>query len=54
MRRIKEAAKYFPIENLALSPHCGFESTMEGNLLSEEQQWAKVKLVVDTAQRVWG
>lgn len=54
MRRIDEAAKYFPIENLALSPQCGFASTMEGNLLTEEQQWAKVKLVVDVARRLWG
>lgn len=53
MRRIDEAAKYFPIENLTLSPQCGFASTMEGNLLTEEQQWAKVKLVVDIARRVW-
>jgi 5-methyltetrahydropteroyltriglutamate--homocysteine methyltransferase len=54
MRRIEEAARYFPIENLALSPQCGFASTMEGNNLTEEQQWAKLKLVVDVARRVWG
>jgi len=54
VRRIEEASRYFPIENLALSPQCGFASTMEGNLLSEEEQWAKLKLVVDTARRVWG
>jgi 5-methyltetrahydropteroyltriglutamate--homocysteine methyltransferase len=53
IRRIEEAAKYFPIENLTLSPQCGFASTMEGNLLSEEEQWAKVKLVVEVARRVW-
>jgi 5-methyltetrahydropteroyltriglutamate--homocysteine methyltransferase len=51
--RIEEASKYVPIENLALSPQCGFASTAEGNLLTEEQQWAKLKLVADTAQRVW-
>jgi 5-methyltetrahydropteroyltriglutamate--homocysteine methyltransferase len=53
MRRIEEAARYVPIENLALSPQCGFASAMEGNLLTEEQQWRKLQLVVDTARRVW-
>ena len=53
-RRIDEASKYVPMENLAISPQCGFASTMEGNLLSEEQQWQKLKLVVDTAKKVWG
>ena len=54
VQRIEEASRYVPIENLALSPQCGFASTAEGNLLTEEQQWAKLKLVVDTARRVWG
>jgi 5-methyltetrahydropteroyltriglutamate--homocysteine methyltransferase len=53
-RRIDEASKYVPIEDLALSPQCGFASTMEGNLLSEEQQWLKLELVVETARKVWG
>ena len=53
-RRIDEASKYVPLENLALSPQCGFASTMEGNLLSEDDQWRKLKLVVDTASKVWG
>ena len=53
-RRIDEAAKYVPLENLAISPQCGFASTMEGNLLTEEQQWQKLKLVVDSAIKVWG
>lgn len=53
-RRIEEASKYVALENLALSPQCGFASTMEGNLLTEEQQWQKLKLVVDTARKVWG
>lgn len=53
-KRIEEASKYVPLENLALSPQCGFASTAEGNLLTEEQQWAKLRLVVDTARRVWG
>jgi 5-methyltetrahydropteroyltriglutamate--homocysteine methyltransferase len=54
MRRIDEASRYFPLENLALSPQCGFASTMEGNLLTEEEQWAKLRLVAETARRVWG
>jgi 5-methyltetrahydropteroyltriglutamate--homocysteine methyltransferase len=54
VRRIDEAAKYFPLEHLTLSPQCGFASTAEGNLLTEEQQWAKLRLVVETARRVWG
>jgi len=53
-KRIEEASKYVPMENLALSPQCGFASTAEGNLLTEDQQWSKLKLVVDTARRVWG
>jgi 5-methyltetrahydropteroyltriglutamate--homocysteine methyltransferase len=53
MKRIDEASRYVPLENLALSPQCGFASTAEGNLLSEDQQWAKLNLVVDTARRVW-
>jgi 5-methyltetrahydropteroyltriglutamate--homocysteine methyltransferase len=52
-RRIEEAARFFPLENLALSPQCGFASTMEGNLLTEEEQWAKLRLVADVARRVW-
>ena len=52
-RRIDEATKYVPIENLAVSPQCGFASTMEGNLLTAEDQWRKMQLVVDTAQKVW-
>jgi 5-methyltetrahydropteroyltriglutamate--homocysteine methyltransferase len=53
-KRIDEASKFVPLENLALSPQCGFASTMEGNLLTEEEQWQKLKLVVDTAAKVWG
>jgi 5-methyltetrahydropteroyltriglutamate--homocysteine methyltransferase len=53
-RRIDQAARFVPLENLALSPQCGFASTMEGNLLSEDEQWAKLRLVVETARRVWG
>jgi methionine synthase II (cobalamin-independent) len=53
IRRIEEAARYVPLENLALSPQCGFASTMEGNLLSEDDQWAKLELVAQTAREVW-
>jgi 5-methyltetrahydropteroyltriglutamate--homocysteine methyltransferase len=53
VQRIHEAAKYVPLENLTLSPQCGFASTLEGNLLTEDQQWAKLRLVVETARRVW-
>jgi len=52
-QRIEEASRYVPLENLALSPQCGFASMMEGNLLTEEQQWAKLRLVSDTARQVW-
>jgi len=54
LRRIGEAAKFIPLEQLAVSPQCGFASTMEGNLLSEEQQWSKLQLVADVAHEVWG
>src|SRR5581483_4087064 len=53
-RRIASAARYVPLEHLALSPQCGFASTMEGNLLSEAAQWAKLDLVVRVAREVWG
>lgn len=53
-RRIDDASKYVPLENLALSPQCGFASVMEGNLLPEEDQWRKLDRVVETARRVWG
>jgi 5-methyltetrahydropteroyltriglutamate--homocysteine methyltransferase len=52
--RIREAAAVVPLEDLAVSPQCGFASTMEGNLLSEDDQWAKLRLVVETAREVWG
>lgn len=53
-RRIDEAARYFPLENLALSPQCGFASVAAGNLLSMDDQWRKLELVVETARKVWG
>jgi len=52
-RRIDEAARYVPLDDLALSPQCGFASTMEGNLIEEDDQWAKLRLVVETAREVW-
>ncbi len=52
-RRIEQASRYVPLENLALSPQCGFASTMEGNLLSEDDQWAKLRLVAETAKQIW-
>ncbi|MGH7320164.1 MAG: cobalamin-independent methionine synthase II family protein [Candidatus Rokuibacteriota bacterium] len=54
IRRIEEAARYVPLENLALSPQCGFASTMEGNLIEEDDQWAKLGLVAETVRQVWG
>jgi 5-methyltetrahydropteroyltriglutamate--homocysteine methyltransferase len=53
-RRIEEASKYVPIEQLCLSPQCGFSSTVEGNTLSYEQEVAKLRLIVETAAEVWG
>ncbi len=54
IERIKEAAKYIPLERLYLSPQCGFASCEIGNKLSEEQQWAKLRLVKEIAEEVWG
>lgn len=53
-RRIEEAAKFAPLDQLAISPQCGFASTEEGNLLTVEEQWAKLRLCVEVAQEVWG
>ena len=53
-KRIEEAAKFMPLEDLSLSPQCGFASTMVGNELTEEEQWAKMKLVAAVAKQVWG
>ena len=53
-RRIDQAAKFLPLEQLALSPQCGFASTEEGNTLTEGEQWAKLRLCVEVAQEVWG
>ncbi|MGH8676284.1 MAG: 5-methyltetrahydropteroyltriglutamate--homocysteine S-methyltransferase, partial [Burkholderiales bacterium] len=53
-RRIDEAARHVPMQRLALSPQCGFASVAGGNLLSQEDQAAKLRLVVEVAQTVWG
>jgi 5-methyltetrahydropteroyltriglutamate--homocysteine methyltransferase len=54
LRRIDEAARYVPMENLALSPQCGFASVEAGNMLSWDEQRRKLELVVETARRAWG
>jgi 5-methyltetrahydropteroyltriglutamate--homocysteine methyltransferase len=53
-RRIDEAGKYASLDQLCVSPQCGFASTEEGNILTEEQQWAKLRLIVEIAREVWG
>jgi len=53
-RRIEEASKYIDVDQLCLSPQCGFSSTKEGNDLSQEQQWAKLRMIVEVAEDVWG
>ena len=54
IRRINEAARYMPLENICLSPQCGFSSTVHGNEITPEVQWDKLKLVINTAHKVWG
>ena len=54
IERIKEASKYIPLERICLSPQCGFASCEIGNKLTEEEQWAKLKLVKEIAEEVWG
>jgi len=53
-RRLEEAARFAQLDQLALSPQCGFASTEEGNILTEEEQWAKLRLAVEVANEVWG
>jgi len=53
-RRIDEAVKFAPLDQLCLSPQCGFASTEEGNIIAEDEQWRKLELVVETAREVWG
>lgn len=52
-RRIDQAARYLPLDQLALSPQCGFASGIGGNLLTEEEQWRKLEVMMETAKRVW-
>jgi 5-methyltetrahydropteroyltriglutamate--homocysteine methyltransferase len=53
-RRIDEATKYVALEQLCLSPQCGFASTEEGNVLAEDEQWAKLRMIVELADEIWG
>ena len=53
-RRIDEAAKFAPLEQFCLSPQCGFASTEEGNILAEEEQWAKLRMIIELSGEVWG
>jgi 5-methyltetrahydropteroyltriglutamate--homocysteine methyltransferase len=53
-RRIEQAAKFVSLDQLCLSPQCGFASTEEGNILAEEEQWAKLRMIVELADEVWG
>jgi 5-methyltetrahydropteroyltriglutamate--homocysteine methyltransferase len=53
-RRIEEATRYVALGQLCLGPQCGFASTEEGNLLTEDEQWAKLRLIVEVAREVWG
>lgn len=54
LRRVDEAARFFPMENLAISPQCGFATFFEGNPLSWDQQRRKLELVEETARQTWG
>jgi 5-methyltetrahydropteroyltriglutamate--homocysteine methyltransferase len=53
-RRLDEAARFADLDQLALSPQCGFASTEEGNVLAEDEQWAKLAMIVELAREVWG
>jgi 5-methyltetrahydropteroyltriglutamate--homocysteine methyltransferase len=53
-RRIDEATKFVALDQLCLSPQCGFASTEEGNTLAEEEQWAKLRMIVELSNEVWG
>ena len=53
-RRIDQAAKFVDLDQLCLSPQCGFASTEEGNILAEDEQWAKLPRIVEVADEVWG
>ncbi len=53
-RRLEEASRHVPLDQICLSPQCGFSSTVDGNALTWEQQVAKLQLVIETAKEVWG
>ena len=53
-RRIEQASKFIDLDQLCLSPQCGFASTEEGNLLAEEEQWAKLRMIVELTEEIWG
>lgn len=53
IERIREATDYLPVNQLCLSPQCGFASTEEGNLLTEEEQWTKIAFVKEIAESIW-
>jgi len=53
-KRVEEATKYVPLEQLCISPQCGFASTHHGNILTEEEQWEKLKFIVDISKEIWG
>jgi 5-methyltetrahydropteroyltriglutamate--homocysteine methyltransferase len=53
-RRIEEATKFIDLDQLCLSGQCGFASTEEGNVLTEDAQWAKLRMIVEVANEVWG
>ena len=53
-RRIDEAAKFVPLDQLCLSPQCGFASSEEGNDLASDEQWAKLRMIVEISEEVWG
>jgi 5-methyltetrahydropteroyltriglutamate--homocysteine methyltransferase len=54
IQRVKDASKYMYLENMCLSPQCGFSSTVHGNEITEDDQWAKLELVINTAREIWG
>jgi 5-methyltetrahydropteroyltriglutamate--homocysteine methyltransferase len=53
-RRIEQATKFINLDRLCLSPQCGFASSEEGNVLAEDEQWAKLRMIVEIADEVWG
>lgn len=54
IQRVEDAARYVPLDNLCLSPQCGFSSTVHGNAITEDDQWRKLELVVQSTQTLWG